>query len=213
MAPGGVCPLGGQGGQDDGKPTHVPRPNSPLSWSWPWCGGCVSPLEALGTSSTAYWRGQAAVSCGEGKHWEGRTCRHRSNVFFGGECFLWGHCLHARDVWAVCRGKLCLEGIGAVQWGAVHGGAIWGKLGPPVLSPWALGPPALSPCAKAGPTRRAPRGGNGFRARMRARAATALPAAQMQILPKHSLSHTERGERTSQGEGDGAQSRDFGSSL
>lgn len=213
MAPGGVCPLGGQGGQDDGKPTYVLRPNSPLSWSWPWCGGSVSPLRLWGPPAPQI--GGDKLLCPVGRGNTGKEGHAGTEVmfFFGGECFLWGHCLHTRDVWAVCRGKLCLEGIRAVQWGAVHGGAIWGKLGPPVLSPWALGPPALSPCAKAGPTRRAPRGGNGFRARMRARAATALPAAQMQILPKHSLSHTERGERMSQGEGDGAQSRDFGSSL
>lgn len=155
MAPGGVCPLGGQGGQDDGKPTYVPRPNSPLSWSWPWCGGCVSPLEALGTSSTAYWRGQAAVSCGEGKHWEGRTCRHRGNVFLGESVFCGGTAC-TRGMCGLCAGESCaLRASGQCNGGqCMEGpsGENWGHQSYPP-GPWGHQPcpPVPRPAPPAGP--------------------------------------------------------------
>lgn len=107
-----------------------------------------------------------------------------------------------RDVWAVSMGELCLGGHTGHQGSAMGGqcmeGPCGGKFGPPALSPRASGPPALSPvsCRCQGhPPNRAPRGGNGFGARMGTRGATALPAAtdanpaQTQPLP-----HGERAE-------------------
>lgn len=88
---------------------------------------------------------------------------------------------------------------------AVHGGPCGSKLGPPALSPRALGPPALPPVPLAGPRGEETGTGPGW--------GRAVPRPflrpRMQILHKHGLSHVERGQRMSQGEGDGDPERRF----
>lgn len=139
-------PCGGQG-QDDGKPAYVPRPNIPLSCSWPWCcGGAMSPLPMGLWGPPAPQIGGDKLLCPVGRgHTGGDMQAQRSwalgELFFlGGSAMGWG--LQVRDVWAVYMGELCLGGhmgpSGQCS-GAVHGGATWEQIWATSLVPQGLG--------------------------------------------------------------------------
>lgn len=119
-------------------------------------------------------------------------------VFFfaGGDVFCWG---------------CAMGGLPAGHWE----GTLWEQTG--ATSPVPHGPEATSPVprvpagTKAGPTPAGPHGeetgaGPGWGREV----PQPFLRPGMQILHKHSLSHTETGEGMSQGEGDSALSRDFG---
>lgn len=149
--------MQGQGGQDDGKPAHVPGQNIPLSCPWPWCGGCVPPTGLWGPPAPQAGGDKLLCALGRG-HIEGDMQAQRS-CFWGG-VFHGGHCHGAGAAWGSAMGGLpagegcvgCVHGgagpwgahggIRAVQWAGQcmgdHGGANWGHQ-PCPLSPW-LGP-------------------------------------------------------------------------
>lgn len=155
MAPGGVCPLGGQGGQDDGKPTYVPRPNSPLSWSWPWCGGSVSPLRLWGPPAPHI--GGDKLLCPVGRGNTGKEGHAGTEVmFFLGESVFCGGTACTRGMCGLCAGESCaLRASGQCNGGqCMEGpsGENWGHQSYPP-GPWGHQPcpPVPRPAPPAGP--------------------------------------------------------------
>lgn len=182
------------------KLLYVPGPKIPLSCSWLWCRGCVpSPHPKLeGTSCCVLWGGD--------------TLRRHADteVMFlgGGVVFCGGQCHGGLPAGEGCVG--CVHGghqgsaMGGSAWWGEHVGANWGHQ-PCPPGPWGHQP--CPPCPyrcrgqarlpRAGPRGEETSAGPGWGREV----PQPFLRPRMQILHKHSLSHTERGERMSQGKG------------